>query len=73
MTDPRADGLGVSTCIDLALKDSRIERDQVCVCVKGPTTVSPFVLPCRPLLLLACSACAVVCLTLDAISYKWWS
>eukprot|EP00891_Asterochloris_glomerata_P002655 jgi/Astpho2/2655/Aster-07002 len=29
MTDPRADGLGVSTCIDLALKDSRIERDQV--------------------------------------------
>ncbi len=33
MTDPRADGLGVSTCIDLALKDSRIERDQVCVSV----------------------------------------
>lgn len=29
MTDPRADGLGVSTCIDLALKDARIERDQV--------------------------------------------
>lgn len=29
MTDPRADGLGVSTCIELALKDSGIERDQV--------------------------------------------
>ncbi|KAI8469757.1 MAG: thiolase-like protein [Monoraphidium minutum] len=29
MTDPRADGLGVSTCIELAIKDARIERDQV--------------------------------------------
>lgn len=29
MTDPRADGLGVSTCIELALKDSRIEKEQV--------------------------------------------
>ncbi|KAG2427592.1 hypothetical protein HXX76_012246 [Chlamydomonas incerta] len=29
MTDPRADGLGVSTCIELALKDSRISKDQV--------------------------------------------
>mmetsp|Transcript_33636 Transcript_33636/g.74468 ORF Transcript_33636/g.74468 Transcript_33636/m.74468 type:complete len:456 (-) Transcript_33636:523-1890(-) len=29
MTDPRADGLGVSTCIQLALKDSGIEREQV--------------------------------------------
>lgn len=29
MTDPRADGLGVSTCIELALKDSRIDRGQV--------------------------------------------
>lgn len=29
MTDPRADGLGVSTCIELALKDSGIDRDQV--------------------------------------------
>ncbi len=29
MTDPRADGLGVSTCIELALKDARIEREQV--------------------------------------------
>jgi len=29
MTDPRADGLGVSTCIELALKDSQIEREQV--------------------------------------------
>eukprot|EP00199_Chlamydomonas_sp_CCMP681_P000676 CAMPEP_0119104462 /NCGR_PEP_ID=MMETSP1180-20130426/2666_1 /TAXON_ID=3052 ORGANISM="Chlamydomonas cf sp, Strain CCMP681" /NCGR_SAMPLE_ID=MMETSP1180 /ASSEMBLY_ACC=CAM_ASM_000741 /LENGTH=460 /DNA_ID=CAMNT_0007089227 /DNA_START=36 /DNA_END=1418 /DNA_ORIENTATION=- len=29
MTDPRADGLGVSTCIDLALRNSRIDRDQV--------------------------------------------
>ncbi len=28
MTDPRADGLGVSTCINLALKNSGIERDQ---------------------------------------------
>ena len=46
MTDPRADGLGVSTCIDLALKDSRIDRDQVGVGVQRHTTVSPFVLPC---------------------------
>uniref|UniRef100_G9B652 3-oxoacyl-[acyl-carrier-protein] synthase n=2 Tax=Haematococcus lacustris TaxID=44745 RepID=G9B652_HAELA len=29
MTDPRADGLGVSTCIELALKDSRMEKEQV--------------------------------------------
>jgi 3-oxoacyl-[acyl-carrier-protein] synthase II len=29
MTDPRADGLGVSTCIELALKDARIDRDMV--------------------------------------------
>jgi 3-oxoacyl-[acyl-carrier-protein] synthase II len=29
MTDPRADGLGVSTCIELALKDAGIDRDQV--------------------------------------------
>lgn len=30
MTDPRADGLGVKMCIEKALKDSNIERDQVC-------------------------------------------
>lgn len=29
MTDPRSDGLGVSTCIQLALKDAAIEREQV--------------------------------------------
>ena len=29
MTDPRVDGKGVSSCIELALEDSRIERDQV--------------------------------------------
>lgn len=29
MTDPRADGLGVSTCIELALKDAGIEREQI--------------------------------------------
>lgn len=29
MTDPRADGLGVSTCIEAAIRDARIERDQV--------------------------------------------
>lgn len=29
MTDPRADGLGVSTCIELALKDANIEKEQV--------------------------------------------
>jgi 3-oxoacyl-[acyl-carrier-protein] synthase II len=29
MTDPRKDGLGVSSCIELALKDAGIERDQV--------------------------------------------
>ena len=29
MTDPRADGLGVSTCIELALKDARIGKDQI--------------------------------------------
>lgn len=28
MTDPRADGLGVSTCIELAVKDAGIEREQ---------------------------------------------
>ena len=29
MTDPRADGLGVSSCITLALKDAGVERDAV--------------------------------------------
>lgn len=29
MTDPRADGLGVSTCIDLAIKDAGIDKEQV--------------------------------------------
>ena len=29
MTDPRADGLGVSTCIQLALKNAQIEKEQV--------------------------------------------
>ena len=29
MTDPRADGLGVSTCIELALKDAKIDKGQV--------------------------------------------
>ena len=36
MTDPRADGLGVSTCIELALKNAGIERDEVwmeCTCL----------------------------------------
>lgn len=29
MTDPRADGLGVKLCIEAALKDARIEKEQV--------------------------------------------
>ena len=29
MTDPRADGLGVSTCIELALKNAQIQKEQV--------------------------------------------
>ena len=29
MTDPRADGLGVSSCIELAIKDARIDREAV--------------------------------------------
>jgi hypothetical protein len=29
MTDPRKDGLGVSTCIELAIKDAAIPREQV--------------------------------------------
>lgn len=29
MTDPRSDGLGVSTCIELALKDAGISKEQV--------------------------------------------
>lgn len=29
MTDPHPEGLGVSTCIELALKDSGVERDEV--------------------------------------------
>jgi 3-oxoacyl-[acyl-carrier-protein] synthase II len=29
MTDPRSDGLGVSTCIELAMKDARVEREQI--------------------------------------------
>ena len=39
MTDPRADGLGVSSCIELALKDAGIERDQVWCYVKTAVTV----------------------------------
>ena len=38
MTDPRADGLGVKTCIELALKDSMIERDQVSASVLSADT-----------------------------------
>lgn len=29
MTDPRADGLGVSTCIELAMKDAGIDKEQI--------------------------------------------
>lgn len=29
MTDPRADGLGVSTCIELAMKDAGVDKEQV--------------------------------------------
>ena len=29
MTDPRPDGLGVSTCIELALRNSRVDKDRV--------------------------------------------
>jgi 3-oxoacyl-[acyl-carrier-protein] synthase II len=29
MTDPRSDGLGVSTCIELALKDAGIDKEQI--------------------------------------------
>ena len=29
MTDPHPDGLGVSTCIELALKDANVDRDEV--------------------------------------------
>lgn len=29
MTDPRADGLGVSTCIELAMKDAGVDREQI--------------------------------------------
>lgn len=42
MTDPHPEGLGVSTCINLALKDGGIERDEVsgaslpaCLCAVG--------------------------------------
>lgn len=36
MTDPHPEGLGVSTCIELALKDSGIERDEV----RGPAVLA---------------------------------
>jgi hypothetical protein len=40
--DPRADGLGVSGCIELALKDAKIDRDQVWQCAVSETcTVNP--------------------------------
>lgn len=39
MTDPRPDGLGVSTCIELALQNSGVDKDRVCC----PLT------PCKPL------------------------
>jgi len=29
MTDPRSDGLGVSTCIELAMKDAGVDREQI--------------------------------------------
>ena len=35
--DPRADGLGVSGCIELALKDAKIDRDQVWQCAVSKT------------------------------------
>jgi hypothetical protein len=40
--DPRADGLGVSGCIELALKDAKIDRDQVWQCAVSKTcSVTP--------------------------------
>lgn len=37
MTDPHPEGLGVSTCIELALADSGIERDEVTGACSRPT------------------------------------
>lgn len=37
MTDPRADGLGVSTCIESSLKDAGVAREEVFLSGLGAT------------------------------------
>lgn len=63
MTDPRADGLGVSTCINLALKDAGVEREQINYinahatrwgCMQPPAVRAPPVRGCL-------SACTWLC------------
>nr|GEX27408.1 3-oxoacyl-[acyl-carrier-protein] synthase I, chloroplastic-like [Tanacetum cinerariifolium] len=33
MTDPRSDGLGVSSCIQSCLEDAGVSAEEVCVCL----------------------------------------
>jgi 3-oxoacyl-[acyl-carrier-protein] synthase II len=35
MTDPRADGLGVSTCIERSLEDAGVASEEVPACNRG--------------------------------------
>jgi hypothetical protein len=66
MTDPRADGLGVSTCIELALKDAGIEKEQVglpaaglCVVPLMPSQAAQTGFPC------SCAAASLWAITGD--------
>ena len=40
MTDPHPEGLGVSTCIELALKDAGVERDEARA-LQGESSLCP--------------------------------
>lgn len=35
MTDPRSDGLGVSSCIERSLEDAGVSPEEVCVLILG--------------------------------------
>lgn len=46
MTDPRADGLGVSSCIERSLEDAGVSPEEVWCLVYGNTLIMATSFPC---------------------------
>jgi 3-oxoacyl-(acyl-carrier-protein) synthase len=42
MTDPRADGLGVSSCIEKSLEDAGVAPEEVCTLLSAEVSVNDF-------------------------------